>query len=179
MSDGVTDIIVIMNYYKDKELVAQANALLIMVSMSMFCQLAIVMGNYARKSWGVKLRELLITLLFLRPAVDAYRISTNYEDSETKDEPLTEMIFNKCSELAFESIPGCVLQLYVWLANPDQAGSYALVSIGISALTTGFTSAMIVFDKDVDVVGRRAQPLFYGYIPDHNGLRNRCFVLRQ
>ena len=70
-----------------------------------------------------------------------------------------------------------MLQLYVWLAYPDQAGSYALVSIGISALTTGFTSAMIAFDKDVDVRGRRAQPLFYGYIPDDNGLRGRCFVL--
>jgi len=51
------------------------------------------------------------------------------------------------------------------------------VSIGISAMTTGFTSAMIAFDKDVKVLGRRAQPLFYGYIPDDNGLRTRCFVL--
>ena len=51
------------------------------------------------------------------------------------------------------------------------------MSIGISAMTTGFTSAMIAFDKDVKVLGRRAQPLFYGYIPDDNGLRTRCFVL--
>ena len=51
------------------------------------------------------------------------------------------------------------------------------MSIGTSALTTGFTSAMIAFDKDIDVVGRRKQPLFYGYIPDDNGLRERCFVL--
>ena len=51
------------------------------------------------------------------------------------------------------------------------------MSIGTSALTTGFTSAMIAFDKDIDVVGRRKQPLFYGYIPDDNGLRGRCFVL--
>jgi len=71
----------------------------------------------------------------------------------------------------------CVLQLYVWLTNPEQAGSYPLVSIGISALTTGFTSAMVAFDKDVDVAGRRAQPKFYGYIPDDNGLRGRCFIL--
>jgi len=65
------------------------------------------------------------------------------------------MVINKACELAFESIPGCVLQLYVWLSHPEQAGSYALVSIRISALTTGFTSAMISFDKDIDVVGRR------------------------
>jgi len=75
------------------------------------------------------------------------------------------MIFNKSAELAAESIPGCVLQLYVWLINPEQAGTYALLSIGISSLTTGFTSAMIAFDMDVDVPHRKNNPKFYGYIP--------------
>jgi len=51
---------------------------------------------------------------------------------------------------------------FVWLNSPEQAGTYALVSIGISAMTTGFTSAMIAFDMDVDVPHRRSQPLFYG-----------------
>ena len=88
----------------------------------------------------------------------------------------TQMI-NKASELAFESIPGCVLQLYVWLDNPKEAGTYALVSIGISAATTGFTSAMMSFDFDVDVSRRKNQPKFYGYIPDDHALRGRCFVL--
>jgi len=57
MSDGATDILVILNYYNNKDLVTQANALVIMVSLSMFGQLAMVMVTYARKSWGVKLRE--------------------------------------------------------------------------------------------------------------------------
>ena len=87
------------------------------------------------------------------------------------------MIVNKAVELATESIPGCILQIYVWLTNPEEAGSYALVSILVSALTTGFTSAMISFDKDIDLSGRKSQPDFYGYIPDDNGLRGRCFVL--
>ena len=70
------------------------------------------------------------------------------------------MIVNKGIELATESIPGCVLQLYVWLNNPEVVGTYALVSIGISALTTGFASAMIAFDMDVDVPHRKNQPKF-------------------
>jgi len=69
------------------------------------------------------------------------------------------------TELAFESIPGCILQIYVWITSPEQAGSYALASIGISALTTGYTSTMIAFDMDVDVPHRKNQPTFYGYIP--------------
>ena len=90
-------------------------------------------------------------------------------DEDDKDlvvTSLAEMIMNKGTELATESLPGCVLQLYVWIENPEQAGAYALVSIGISALTTGFTSAMITFDSDVDVAHRKGQPKFYGYVAD-------------
>ena len=83
----------------------------------------------------------------------------------------------RAAELATESIPGCVLQLYVWLNNPEEAGSFALGSIVISALTTGYASAMIAYDFDVDVPHRKVQSNFYGYIPDDNGLRSRCFVL--
>ena len=70
-----------------------------------------------------------------------------------------------------------MLQIYVVLYNPDKAGIGALVSIVVSALTTGFTSALISFDKDVDVVGRKNQPTFYGYIPDDHATRGRCFFL--
>ena len=125
----------------------------------------------------MKVKEALISLFFLRPAVDAYRVSTIHEDDGTTIDPLSEMMLNKGTELATESIPGCVLQLYVWLTNPSQAGSYALVSIGISALTTGYTSALMALDLDVDVSRRQVQPKFYGYIPDDNALRGRCFIL--
>ena len=87
------------------------------------------------------------------------------------------IFFTQGIELGTEAIPGCVLQIYVWLGNPTEAGIGAIVSIGISALTTGFASAMISFDKDVDVLSRKIQPKFYGYIPDDHAARGRCFVL--
>jgi len=133
-----------------------------MISTNMFVQLVCVVAQYSKKGLPAILSEALLTLFFLRPAVDAYRISTNHEDEEVNFEPLFEMIANKCSELANESIPGCVLQLYVWLTNPNDAGSFALLSIAISALTTGYTSAMIAFDMDVDADHRKNQPKFYG-----------------
>ena len=123
------------------------------------------------------MKEALYTLFFLRPAVDAYRVSTSHEDEDATIDPLSEIILNKCIELATESIPGAVLQLYVWLQNPEQAGTYALVSIAVSAATTGYTSAMMAFDIDVDVPRHKNQPIFYGYIPDDNTLRGRCFIL--
>ena len=70
-----------------------------------------------------------------------------------------------------------MLQIYVLLYKPEQTGIGVLVSIAISALTTGFTSALISFDKDIDVSGRKNQPSFNGYIPDDHATRGRCFFL--
>ena len=57
------------------------------------------------------------------------------------------------------------------------SGTGPILSIGISALTTGFASAIISFDKDIDPKGRKNQPNFYGFIPDDHGSRRRCFML--
>jgi len=175
--DAATDIYVISTYYQSRELYGQANAMLSMLLGNLIIQLILVYSQYRRKTWLVIGKEVLITMSFLRPAVDAYRVSTNHEDEEATVDPLAEMVLNKATELGSESIPGCVLQLYVWLSAPEKAGTYALVSIGISCLTTGFVSAMISFDNDVDLSHRNGQPKFYGYIPDGNDLRGRCFIL--
>jgi len=175
--DAATDIYVISKYYQSEELYGQANGMLAMLLGNSIVQLLLVYTQYKNKSWLVIGKEVLITMLFLRPAVDAYRVSTNHDDKEANFDPLSGMMMNKSIELGFESIPGCVLQLYVWLLAPEKAGTYALVSIGISCLTTGFTSAMIAFDMDVDVPHRKNQPKFYGYIPNEHGVRGRCFML--
>ena len=151
----------ILTYY-EQGLSAKASTLLLMISLNMCIQLFVVIGQYKKKSWKSKLKEVLITLIFLRPAVDAFRVSTNHLDEDTTIAIFDEMVSNKCAELATESIPGCVLQIYVWFKTPDAAGKYALTSIAVSALTTGFTSAMIAFDFDVDSFRRKCQPEFYG-----------------
>ena len=86
-------------------------------------------------------------------------------------------MFNKGAELGCESIPGCVLQCFVLLKSRESAGKFAALSILISALTTGYSSAMIAFDIDVDLPHRKLQPKFYGYVPDDHGARGRTFML--
>ena len=82
--DAVTDVYTISTYYQSEELAGQATSLLVMVSLSMFLQLFIVIFvQYRKKSKMAKLREVSITNLFLRLAVDAYRVSTNLDDDET------------------------------------------------------------------------------------------------
>ena len=193
--DAATDIYVVATYYSEG-LNGQANAMLGMISVNLFIQILIVLAQYQKKRWTVKLKEALITLLFLRPIVDAYRVATTspYRSEETTFDSLSEMVINKVSialrelenihfvltppmpvflslffafffmqgaELACESIPGCVLQIFILMTHSEVSRG-SLVSIGISALTTGFTSAMISFDKDVDAQCRKKQPKFYG-----------------
>jgi len=178
MLDAMTDISVVTDYYR-KGLRSRANALLAMIALNLIFQLLIVSLQEKKKTIGVKLKEAFITLTFLRPAVDAYRVSTNVEDSEAGlAMPLLYVMgINKCLELACESIPGLVLQLIVFLSNPADASGFALVSIGISALTTGYTSANLSLDFELDVDSRKAQPTYYGYMPDDSGKRFRCFLL--
>ena len=94
--DAASDIYVIQMYYSiGGHLIWHANALLSMILANTLCQLVVVLTQIRKKSWGQKLKEVLITLLFLRPAVDAFRVSTNHEDNETSFDALFETISNK------------------------------------------------------------------------------------
>jgi len=100
MLDGGTDIYTISTYYKSDKLTWQANAMLAMLLMNMLTQVLNVLANYQKHPWQTKLKEILICLTFLRPAVDAYRVSTNYEDKMATVSPLQEMIINKSLEVS-------------------------------------------------------------------------------
>ena len=94
--DAVSDLYILHTYYSQGlDLQANANTLLAMIVTSMFLQILCVFTQYKKKSWGVMARELLITLLFLRPAVDAFRVSTNHKDDEATFDTLAEMMINK------------------------------------------------------------------------------------
>ena len=92
--DAATDIYVVGTYYSEG-LNTQANTMLGMIIANLIIQLLIVLGQNQKKRWTVKLKEALITLLFLRPIVDAYRISTSHDDNEATIDPLAEMLTNK------------------------------------------------------------------------------------
>ena len=92
--DAATDIYVVGTYYSEG-LNGQANAMLGMITANLVCQLLFILAQYQKKNWTMKLKEALITLLFLRPIVDAFRISTNYVDEEATVDALVEMVCNK------------------------------------------------------------------------------------
>ena len=173
--DMITDMGVI-NTYQASGNTSGANSLIAMIGSSLAAQLLVTYIQNKKKSKWVILRELAFVVSFLKPGVDAYRVATGYEDKDSKVSPLVEMAMGKCSELAFESVPGGLLQAYVFINSPEKT-MFLLGSILISTLTTGFSSAMISFDMDVSVANRKEVPLFYGYIKDSNTERGITFVL--
>jgi hypothetical protein len=89
-----------------------------------------------------------------------------------------ELSVTKFVEIVFEAIPGTLLQTFKLLqsgGDGEAINKVALGSVLISALTTGFSCAIISFDWDADPARRKAEPGFYGYIPDSAGRRTAIF----
>ena len=171
----VSDTTVIVSYFEEGRTV-QAYALISMVMTSLFVQGLCVLGQNSKKSRSVKLREIFFVVTFLKPAVDAYRVATGYEDDQLSMSPLKEMGFSKSTELACESIPGNVLQIYVFITSPTRSTLH-LVSILISTMTTAFASAVVSFDMDASPEQRKKIPDFYGFLGDTNFERTATFLV--
>ena len=92
--DAATDIYMVKKYFSEG-LNQKADAMIVMIVTNLGMQLIIVICQYKKKSWQVKVKEVLICLLFLRPIVDAFRVSTNCKDSEAMFDPFVEMMMNK------------------------------------------------------------------------------------
>ena len=175
MMDMISDAVVIKSY-QAIGYISGAYSLIVMIGSSLAIQLLTAYAQNHKKSKWIILRELAFVVTFVKPGVDAYRVATCYETKGTTASPLIELVVVKMVELAFESVPGSLLQAYVFINSPEKT-TFFLVSILISTLTTGFASAMISFDMDVSVANRKEVPLFYGYIKDGNTERGITFIL--
>ncbi|GMI28473.1 hypothetical protein TeGR_g12203 [Tetraparma gracilis] len=110
--------------------------------------------------------------------VDAMRVVSNTEMHEHHAmDAKTELVATKMAEMFCESIPGCVLQVYALIqgGSRDKMGTKVL-SIVVSAITTGMGSAAISYDFDSDPENRRKLPDFYGYLPDEGNKRTVMYV---
>jgi len=175
MMDMISDAVVIKSY-QAIGYISGAYSLIVMIGSSFAIQLLTAYAQNHKKSKWIILREVAFVVTFVKPGVDAYRVATCYETKGTTVSPLIELVIVKMVELAFESVPGSLLQAYVFINSPEKT-TFFLVSILISTLTTGFASAMISFDMDVSVANRKEVPLLYGYIKDSKFERGITFIL--
>ena len=80
-----------------------ANSLIAMIGSSLAAQLLFTYTQNRKKSKWVILREFTFVFTFLKPAVDAFRVATGYEDKDLTVSPLMEMVFGK-STVVFGAI---------------------------------------------------------------------------
>jgi len=145
--DMVTDVFVIVTYMGNEETRGYGWSLLGMVVGGMAIQLLLVFGQNRKKPL-VMAREMLIVLTGMKPGFDARAVISGKEmDEHHLFDAKTQLVTTKCAEMIAESIPGCILQLYAILKSRDRS-KRAVVSVAVSALTTGFISASISFDFD-------------------------------
>jgi len=63
------------------------------------------------------------------------------------------------------------------LLAPEDAGTFALGSILISALTTGYTAAIMAFNYDISGHKRRFNQKICGFVPNDHSKRGTCVKL--
>ncbi|GMI52766.1 hypothetical protein TeGR_g10861 [Tetraparma gracilis] len=153
-------------------------ALLAMVGVNTLCQLGITIIQTSglkkdkRKTMAL---EFLAVVAFLKPGIDAYRVSSGAEQQPGAPmSPMFEMTLSRCSELVFEALPGMVLQSVVLLRKKEKTMT-AIGSLLISAASASMTSTTSFFDADVDPSRRGgATSEWFGLIPDQG--RTLAFV---
>ena len=175
VADVVTDIYAINMFWRTGRS-SYAIANLAMVLCAMLMQVLLMFIQYRRRGPLVILRESLIVLSNMKPAVDAYRICSGKRGhAEDLFEPLAEMAYSKCIDMFGENIPGGVLQLYAYAVS-DKSGAGPLISILVSLLSTAYTSTILSLDLDTNPDSRKRYPSLYGYVPDDSSRRQMCFL---
>ena len=143
--DMATDIFVIVGYMGEEETKGYGWSLLGMVVGSLVLQLLMVFVQNRKEPW-VMAKEMLIVLTGLKSAADCKRVCAGQEmEKHHAWDAKTELVATKGTEMIAESIPGCLLQLYVLLKVKDVSPA-TVGSVIVSAMTTGFSSASISFE---------------------------------
>ena len=146
MLDMATDIFVILRYMGKDDTRGYGWSLLWMIVASMMLQLFVVFAQNKGKPW-VMAKEMLIVLTGLKPGYDSFKVCSGQEmDDHHSLDAKVELVASKGIEMACESIPGGLLQLYVLLKQRETMSLATVGSVIVSAMTTGFSSASISFE---------------------------------
>ncbi len=154
-----------------------AFVLLGMIALNLAVQALVVTLQNSHRGRRAVLWELGILFSLLKPGVDAARVAGGAERVEGAPlDPFMAMVCCKLIEMTFESIPGGLTQA-IFLLNGGDWTTAAVISVGLSCLSTAYTASALVYDFDTDPARRKRNPEFYGYVPDTTGKRASVFAL--
>ncbi|GMI41364.1 hypothetical protein TrCOL_g8199 [Triparma columacea] len=172
--DMGSDIFIITELFATGENI-KARAILCMIVLNIILQLVVVFFQ-RRKRPKVMAKEMLLTILCLKPAQDAVRVIRGEQEFYENISPEIEMLITKLLETFTEAIPGAVVQatFIVGRISDSEAVSFtSLSSLAMSIMATSFAMQSLTYDLDVNPLNRREDPKTYGMIPD----KNRILVL--
>ncbi|GMI22703.1 hypothetical protein TeGR_g13156 [Tetraparma gracilis] len=169
-SDMVSDGVIVADYFRTGR-TGFAYALLAMVGANMLFNLLFtwVQTRGIKKGRLRKVAfEVAATLTCTKPGLDAWKVASGAEQQPGAPfTPLVEMAAAKAAEVATEGVPGLVLQLFaVLMSSSKERSTLALLSIAISAASTGLAGTSIFYDSDTDPGQRARNPKWYGLVPD-------------
>ena len=174
--DIVTDFNCVILYLSQEGQTYFGYATIFCIAASMISQLMIVYVQHASEGSAILMKQIPLTLLFLKPGYDAWIVTSGKkEEKHHVVSPLVEMCIGKAVQIACESIPSGVLQIYAYITTETRSEA-VLFSIFISCLTTGFSATQISHDLDTSAGKRRSNPLFYGFVPEGKKERTIVFV---
>jgi hypothetical protein len=171
-SDTISDIYMATEYFTEgRTLLAWATVF--MVATCLIFQLLLVVTQNGRGPRRDFVREMMFTVLFLKPAVDAWKLANSVEqEAHNVIDPLSENMVTRGTEMFCKSIPSGIIQIWAVLSSTKKPGKVALASIAMSVTLTGYTSAMVSYDMDTSPSNRKSGK-FYGFVPD----AGRLFVV--
>ncbi|GMH50957.1 hypothetical protein TrRE_jg1755 [Triparma retinervis] len=164
-----SDIFIVTELFAAGE-TAKARAILIMIVLNIFFQLGVVFFQ-RRKRPRLMAWDMLLTILCLKPAQDAFRVVGGEQEFYEKLNPYSEMLINKLFETFTEAIPSAAVQaaFIVGRISDGEAVSFTSISsLAMSIMATTFTVQSITYDGDVNPEKRRVDPKMFGMIPDQN-----------
>ena len=180
LSSLATDLVVLRNFKIAGEKMAifynfQMGSLLTSLGLLF---VIVYFQHRKRGSYMVLFQEWFFVVTATKAGRDAYKVAMNLKHEEgALVDPFFELSFAKGVEMLTESIPGVLIQTAAILYNPELGFDItSIVSILVSSLTTGFTSAQISYDFDTSPEERAKNPFFYGYVPDDSRSRTILFV---
>jgi len=152
MMDMVSDLSMIVTYLGHDEMAVYGWFLLSFVLLCTFLQLCLVYVQNNKKP-KVMAYEMLIVVSSLKSVVEAHRVTSGTEKQEHQAfDARLELVLTKVIEIFSESIPGCILQVFVMMKTMKEMSMgqkrAAVVSIFISVAATGFISGTISYDYD-------------------------------
>jgi hypothetical protein len=105
ISDLLSDVIIVVKYFRTEGLEYYAWVLLGMIAASMFFQVLLVLTQHGKKKARLP-KEILIVLSGLKPAFDARNvISGAAQEEHTSVDAKAELAFTRCAEMFAEAIP--------------------------------------------------------------------------